>query len=108
MTKLHAIGPRIAAIDVRSARPSPKTVDPFYLTPEYQAWRAEVIRRSGGRCQDALCRSPWRRGIRLFADHIVEIKDGGAPLDPDNGMTRCGSCHTRKTIEVRAERQQKR
>lgn len=104
MTRLRMVAPRIAVVDTRRAPPLPKTVDPHYQTPEHQAWRAEVIRRAHGRCQDPLCRTPHRTGIRLFADHVVELKDGGAPFDPANGLARCGSCHTRKTNEERAKR----
>ena len=42
--------------------------------------------------------------MRVFGDHIIELKDGGALLDGRNVMLRCGSCHTRKTFEERAKR----
>ena len=45
-----------------------------------------------------------RHGIRLLGDHVVEIKDGGARLDPSNVMLRCYSCHARKTAEERNRR----
>jgi uncharacterized protein YfaQ (DUF2300 family) len=83
----------------------PKQADPIYRTPEYQAWRAKVINRAGGRCQ-------WRDGAtvcgikdpRMFADHIVELQDGGAPYDTANGQCLCGSHHTIKTNLERARR----
>lgn len=84
--------------------PPLKTVDPIYRTPEYAAWRQAVIARAGGRCQDPECRAPHRRGQRLYADHVVELKDGGAPFDVSNGMARCGASHTRKTARARAAR----
>lgn len=40
----------------------------------------------------------------MFADHIVERKDGGAEFDPANGQCLCGSCHSRKTAAERAKR----
>ena len=40
----------------------------------------------------------------MFADHIVELKDGGAPYDLNNGQCLCGSCHTRKTVAERVRR----
>lgn len=40
----------------------------------------------------------------MFADHVVEVKDGGAKLDPANGQCLCGSCHTRKTAAARKRR----
>ena len=90
-TKLTNLPPRIPRFDTRVAAVPEKIVDPHYATPAHRAWRAAVIERSGGRCQDPTCRSPGRRGIRLFADHIHEIKDGGALTDPNNGMARCGA-----------------
>ena len=35
-----------------------------------------------------------RAGMRVFGDHVVELQDGGAPLDKTNVMLRCGLCHT--------------
>ncbi len=102
--KLRMIGARLATLDTRKVKTPPKTVEPFYTTPEYKAWQAEVIARANGRCQDPHCKNPNRIGIRLFADHVDEVKDGGAPYDPANGLARCGSCHTRKTAEARARR----
>ena len=104
MNKLRNLAPLLGRLDTRIARPAPKTVDPHYLTPEHRAWRAEVIRRSGRRCQDPRCAAPDRSGITLYADHVKELQDGGAPFDPQNGLARCGSCHTRKTFEERARR----
>ena len=86
------------------ATAAPKVVAPIYQTPEYDKWRAAVIARAGGRCQDRRCEFPDRRGVRLFADHVVELKDGGAPFDVMNGRALCGSCHTRKTAAARARR----
>ena len=60
--------------------------------------------RERARCEDRQCKSPWRRGIRIFGDHIKERRDGGAEFDPANIQCLCGSCHTRKTAEARAAR----
>lgn len=84
---------------------SEKRADPFYSTREYRDWRALVIALAGGQCQDpAHDPAKPREDGRLFADHIQELRDGGAPLDPLNGMARCGACHTRKTLAERARR----
>jgi len=83
------------------AKPAPKVVDPHYHTPEHQRWSRAVIARAGGRCQGKGC---GRSGVRLFADHIVELRDGGAPFDLANGQALCGACHARKTAAMRAER----
>lgn len=87
----------------------PKHTDSFYLSPEWRTLMDDIVReRFGSRevahCEDPLCRSPWRRGIRIFGDHIDEVKDGGAKLDKRNVLCRCGSCHSRVTAERRAAR----
>jgi len=38
----------------------------------------------------------------FFGDHVRDLRDDGEPLDPGNIMLVCGSCHTTKTIRVRA------
>jgi 5-methylcytosine-specific restriction protein A len=58
-----------------------------------------VVAIRGRQCQDC-----GRSNCRLFGDHIVELQDGGDPLDEANVLLRCGSCHTRKTSAARAER----
>lgn len=96
--------PRIPTFDPRRVKPPPKVADSIYSTPEYRQWRAIVIARAGGKCQDPTCKARHWPGQRLFADHIVELRDGGAPFDPANGQALCGSADTRKTTAVRAAR----
>ncbi len=100
---LRNLGPRVAIADTRIARPPAKEVNPHYTTPEHRAWRAVVVARAGGRCQDPACASP-ARGARLYADHVIELRDGGDALDLANGMARCAACHARKTLAERARR----
>jgi 5-methylcytosine-specific restriction protein A len=40
----------------------------------------------------------------MIADHVHERSDGGALLDPDNGMCVCSSHHGLKTNAERARR----
>jgi hypothetical protein len=94
----------IKLLDTRTAKPAVKVTNPFYLSSEWRVLVAEVILERGARCEDPSCRFPNRAGIRLFGDHIIELVDGGAPLDKANVMLRCGSCHTRKTNVERAKR----
>jgi 5-methylcytosine-specific restriction protein A len=101
MPRLTNLRPRLSTGDTRRLTPPPKQVDQHYSTSEHRAWRAEVIRRSGGHCQWPGCQ---RAGVRLFADHVIEIKDGGAPLDVANGQALCGGHHTAKTMRERAKR----
>lgn len=98
---LKSIVPRLQQISgTRIALPV-KTADAHYLTPQHKAWRAQVISNAGGRCQWPGCD---RKEHRMFADHIVELSDGGAPLDVRNGQCLCGSHHTIKTQQERAKR----
>jgi 5-methylcytosine-specific restriction protein A len=96
---MRNLPPTLASLDLRSAKPSPKKADAFYLSAE---WRALVdrLRRERPNCC-ALCA---RTKVRLFADHIIELADGGSRFDPMNVMLICGSCHTRKTAAARARR----
>lgn len=104
--RLRNLAPRLATLNIRLAPAAPKIADPHYQSPEHAAWRKEVLRRAGHRCQAADCTHPHRgEGSRLFADHVVELRDGGAALDLGNGQALCGACHTRKTIAARARRQ---
>ena len=92
--QIRAAPSRVATRDTRAVKPPPKTRASIYGTLEYKAWRAEIMRRSRGRCEDPGCAAPYGTG-RLFADHVVELRDGGAPFDPS---------HTRKTAAERARR----
>lgn len=91
--------PGLIRFEPLTATPLRHQSDPHYQTPEHRAWRAEVYRRAGGKCQGS-----GPHGGRLIADHIVEIKDGGARLDPENGRLLCQFCHNRKTPAFRASR----
>ena len=86
----------------------PKQADKVYHTPEYRAWREAVIARAGRRCQavDDHGRRCWKAepGHRMFADHIMELRDGGEPFDLSNGQCLCGSHHVAKTASARAIR----
>lgn len=105
MAKLRALDRLIRIADNRAIRPPTKSVDSYYRTPAHKQWARDVIRAAGFQCADPMHdESTPRHGRRLFADHITERVDGGAPLDLANGMARCGACHTRKTTAERAKR----
>lgn len=107
MARLRTLPPRLKTLDTRSVKVAPKRADPFYLTPEYRAWRDAVVCRAGERCEAVehgeRC-SKAEPQHRMFADHIRERRDGGAPLDILNGRCLCGSHHTLKTANARAQR----
>lgn len=106
MSRLKTMKPSIRTIDTRTVKPPSKRADAELMTPGHRAWRHEVLRRAGYRCEaiDNGKRCTVAAPARLFADHIVERRDGGAPLDPNNGQCLCGSHHTAKTIATRAAR----
>src|SRR5262245_37467125 len=91
--RLRAL-PGLRQIDTRIVRPAPKLASEAYRIPEHVAWAKAVKDRDGWQCRDPEHdpRLP-RSGIRLHADHIHEIADGGNPHDVANGLTRCSPCH---------------
>ena len=94
--RLAAANPRIAATPDRSDKPT----DPFYLSHEWRRLMRRLIALRGKRCERCGC---WPS--RVFGDHKIELKDGGALLDETNVELLCGSCHSRKTASARAARQ---
>jgi 5-methylcytosine-specific restriction protein A len=108
--RLTTLRPRVAMASQRLT-PRPKTVDPYYSTPEHRAWRKAVYQRAGWRCEAILengqrCEASALRGDRLFADHVVERRDGGA--DQGEGKALCGSHHASKTSDERNKRMARR
>lgn len=69
-----------------------------YKTKVHKTWAEKVKDRAGHACQRC-----GRTKVRLFADHIKEVADGGT-WDLANGQALCGSCHTIKTLAARAKR----
>jgi len=49
------LGSRTPALDTRSAKPATKGAKPFYVTREWRALVAEIIREGGARCKDPAC-----------------------------------------------------
>jgi hypothetical protein len=86
-----------------------KIKNPIYDTPQFRAWRTAVIQRAKGRCQaiDEYGNSCPKQQPhhRMYADHIIELKDGGSLLDINNGQCLCSSHHELKTIAARRRRQ---
>ncbi len=99
-TKIRASKPRVATKQMRLA--APKVRADIYGTPQHREWSAEIIRRAGGICQGQGCPNPFEPG-RLYADHVVELRDGGGFSLP-NGQALCATCHGLKTSAVRAVR----
>jgi len=98
---LPTLRPHIGMVDLRTAALPPKVAEPFYSSAAWIELRNRVRREAGGRCQVQGC---GRAERRMFVDHIVELKDGGAPLDRSNVWLLCASHHTAKTASERARR----
>jgi 5-methylcytosine-specific restriction protein A len=118
--RLKALGPLVKSVDTRTVRPPPspptpqqrfKKADPFYASPEFRAWRAKVVARAGGRCEAIeyghRC-TKAQPAHRMFADHVIEIRDNGARFDPSNGQCLCGPHHLMKTAQARRDRLERR
>lgn len=103
MAKLDMLRPRIEAVDLRRVLPPAKTAEPFYSSAAWIKLRDQTRSECGNRCQHC-----GRGNTRIFVDHIIEIKDGGAALDRHNLTSLCGSCHTAKTNRERAKRMRAR
>jgi hypothetical protein len=93
---VRMIQSKVRRIDTRTAKPPPKKADAELLTPEHRAWRAAVLRLAGHRCQaiEQGKRCTVAAPARLFADRIIERKDGGDPLDVSNASA-CAASTTR-------------
>ena len=109
MPKLRTLPPLVRTTNTATTPLPPKVKDHAYTTPQYRVWRAQVVARAGGRCEAVDHGHRCSRAEpehRMYADHIVEIKDGGAVHDSTNGQCLCYSHHTIKSIEVRKRRLQ--
>jgi hypothetical protein len=104
---LRSLAPLVSTLDTRTTKLPPKVKDEAYTTPQYRAWRAQVVARAGGQCeavdQGHRC-SKAMPEHRMYSDHIVELRDGGSLLDINNGQCLCASHHELKTIAARARR----
>lgn len=106
---IKLVKPTLRTMNTRTVQVPSKQADSFYLSPAWRRLMAEIIRERGRICEDPHCNGRTHRpGMRVFGDHIVELKDGGAPLDKSNILLRCGASHTRKTAAVRAKRMAER
>ena len=113
MPKLRSLVPLVRTIDTRTTKPpardkAPNYRNPIYNSLQFQAWRKQVVARADGRCEavDAhgnRCPKAYPKH-RVYADHIIELKDGGQPLDVANGQCLCASHHELKTHSARAQR----
>ena len=102
---LRALQPRVGLASLHTAALPPKVADRFYTSPAWVALRDRVRCEADGRCQAPGC---GRAERRMLVDHIVELKDGGTPLDRTNVWLLCASHHSLKTVAERAKRTARR
>lgn len=74
--------------------------DPYYDRARHKRWRAAVLRRAGGLCEE--CRRYGRvdkDGLPVAATtaHHIKPRDAFPELqyDPANGRALCEACHNR-------------
>src|SRR5262249_23811068 len=94
MAKLRTLAPLVRTADTSTTRLPQRQMDPVYNTPEFTRWRAMVIDRAGGQCEAIENGQRCTRAKpqhRVYADHIVELRDGGSLTDPSNGQCLCRS-----------------
>ena|SRR5215475_10031374 len=104
MPRIRSLPFLVAPAAARVALP-PKAKDPIYDAPEFKRWRAIVLARAGNRCealdpQGFRCIKASPRWT-MYADHIIEVKDGGSLLSLSNGQCLCASHHEIKTLAAR-------
>ena len=96
---MRIIGPLVKQISPRIAEKHETKPSRVYLSLEWRGLMSRLLTQRGRRCEAC-----GRTGCRIFGDHIHELKDGGAALDPGNVRLLCGPCHSTKTARVRAVR----
>jgi hypothetical protein len=109
MPKLRTLGPLVRTHNTNTTQLPSKQIDPIYNTPQFKEWRAKVIARAGARCEVMVNGHRCTKAHpehRMYADHIIELKDGGSAFDLGNGQCVCASHHSIKTNKVRTRRLQ--
>lgn len=103
--RLRSAPPRLQPSRRAKVVVPPKVAADFYRSAEWRALIARLVAERGRRCEDPDHEGGRERsGMRVYGDHVVELADGGAPLDAANVMLRCAACHGRKTAAARALR----
>jgi 5-methylcytosine-specific restriction endonuclease McrA len=66
----------------------------FYWSDQWVAFRRLVL------AERLQCEVPGCHRLAVHLDHVVAIRDGGAPLEPANVMALCVGHHSSKTAQV--------
>ena len=78
-----------------------KQADGFYLSPAWRRFRDAYISRHP-LCEH--CQGQGRDVPAFIVDHVIELKDAGAPYDAANVQALCRHCHNVKTKCERRKR----
>jgi 5-methylcytosine-specific restriction protein A len=107
MPKLRTLAPMVRTTNTATTPLPPKVKAEVYTTPAFRLWRNAVVRRAGARCEAVVdghrCTKAYPEH-RMYADHAIELRDGGSLLDINNGQCLCSSHHQIKTIDARIRR----
>jgi len=87
----------------RALRAAPKVADPLYTSVGWRVFSARLKAQRGWKCQQCGFDGTDQRRL-IHADHVIEIKDGGAAFDAANILIRCQPCHNAKTAKTAAAR----
>lgn len=98
MARLRRAPERLRSAPAR-LRPAPKVAAEVYRSAEWRALLARLIAQRGRRCEAC-----GATGGRIYGDHKVELRDGGAPYDGANVQLLCAPCHGAKTERAKRER----
>jgi len=101
---IKSLKPRLGLANTYKVALPQKVANPFYDTPEWRDLVALIKAVRGRRCEDPNCKTPHGPWVRIYGDHIIELSDGGEPLDENNVMLRCAPCHGIKTARERGRR----
>ena len=102
---LKTIPSRIKPAQQTRAKPLPSEGGvgrAIYSSAEWTAFRNAIVQERGRRCEKCGAVGP------VIADHIVEIRDGGAIYERRNIQLLCRRCHNSKTAQAAIERSQTR
>jgi 5-methylcytosine-specific restriction enzyme A len=108
MPRLRTLPPLVTPRDLSTTQLAPRQRDRFYNTSEFRTWRRLVLARAGDQCEhvDGYGHRCTRAAPehRVYAHHRVEVRDGGALLDANNGMCLCHQHHEQASALARSRR----
>lgn len=99
VARIQTLAPLVKPLDLDTAKPPARLTEKLYSSTAWLGLMARIRKQRGNRCEHC-----GTTKARTVGDHIVELRDGGAALDPANVQLLCWPCHTTKTNVERAKR----